>query len=170
MVITESNSLKFEHFLTPTIESNMLKYIASKSNDRNIVAKNTIHLVTVRHRIGNSQRKPIVMSLSRKDTYFFVLCWVSQPIFIVYACKTLDFLLQTSQGITFSIVLSASPCAKQFHPWTLFNGHVSLEWCSLWTNVPTDSWHLGMMSPSESCLLGLLAPRNLVPLTDVSSD
>ena len=41
------NSLKFKHFLTPTIESNMLKYIASKSNDRNIVAKNTIHLVTV---------------------------------------------------------------------------------------------------------------------------
>ena len=29
------NSLKFKHFSTPTIESNMLKYIASKSNDRN---------------------------------------------------------------------------------------------------------------------------------------
>ena len=41
------NSLKFKHFLTPTIDSNMLKYIASKSNDRNIVAENTIHLITV---------------------------------------------------------------------------------------------------------------------------
>ena len=94
--------------------------------------------------------------------------------------ETLDFLLETSQGITFFIVLSVSPCVEKFKllgiflegmsPWNdvpsgLMSPRTSstLERCPPWTNVSSESWQVGILSA------GLMSPWNSVPWTNVAT-
>ena len=59
---------------------------------------------------------------------------------------------------------------KTAPPRNVFNGHVSSERCPLGLMSPRNKVPLGIESYTESCLLGLCAKRNLSRRNDVSSE